>query len=501
MAVKKGLQIALFLLPAFFILHSYNELPGFIEFHQIITVSILFYLPLLICYFSMIRLRIPAEKTSLILLLISFNVLFFGFLQKFIGHIPLLNILSNFLVFTLICLVIVFVLIKKILKYSEINPSFSSAVGIIVIVLFLIEIGSYIANISLVKRTRNLIYPDKLLSDHYISNNNPDSSKPDIYFFVFDAYTNNATLKTVWDFNNDQITDWLSERGFHIGQNTHSNYNFTAFSVSSTFNMNFIDPEKGNNAGLARNVLQANRSLSDNETFSILQKENYKIHFLAPFSNIIQDNGLGGFFDYLSAGQITRQTFPGCLHNSTFFTSIKNKWHSRVTKDEYYSPLKSKYDNIINTVEKIKATADSSVNRKPHFVYGHVMVPHEPPIFDASGKFISPKEAETATPYNTYVDQIKFANLLIRELVSYIQSHNKANTVIIIEGDHGFGFYRTDSISIFAFKNLNAIYFPDKNYSRLYDTMSPINDFRIIFDKYFGQHYPLLKDSSTIVRE
>jgi len=501
MPINKGLQAALFLLPAFYILHNYNQLPGFIEFRQVINAAILFYIPLLVCYYGMIRLRISPQKTTAILLFISFLVLFFGTLQKFISQIPLISILSDFLVFTLLCIFITVVFVKKVLKYKDIRPGLSGPIGIIVIVLFVIEIGIYVGNMSLLKRNKNLIYPEKPLSSHYLSNNRPDSCKPDIYFLVFDAYTNNATLKAVWNFDNSQITNWLGEKDFHIGQNTHSNYNFTVFSISSTFNMNFIDPGKGSNGGVTQNVLQANKSLSDNETFSILQKENYRIYFLAPFSNIIQDNGLGGFFDYLSEGLITRQTFPGCFHGSSFFASLKKKFSASVDKDEYYTLLKSKYENTINTVNKIEATTDSTINRRPHFVYGHVLVPHDPPLFDSRGKFINSEEAKTATPYNTYVDQIKFANVLIRELVSYIQKHNKPNTLIIIEGDHGFRFYRTDSIPTFAFKNFNAIYFPDKNYGSLYDTISPVNDFRIIFDQYFGQHFPLIKDSSTIVKE
>jgi hypothetical protein len=499
MPVNKGLQVALFLLPAFYILHNYNQLPGFIEFRQVIDAAVLFYVPLVVCYFVMIRLSIPPQKTAAILLFILFIVLFFGVLQKFISHIPLISILSDFLIFTLLCIFIIVVFIRKVLKYKDISAGLSKPIGIIVIVLFVIEIGIFVVNMPLFKKTKDLIYPDKPLSDHYISNNSPDSCKPDVYFLVFDAYTNNATLKAVWNFDNSQITNWLAEKDFHIGQNTHSNYNFTVFSISSTFNMNFIDPDKGSNGGVPRNILQANKSLSDNETFSIMQKENYRIYFLAPFRNVIQDNGLGGFFDYLSAGLITHQTFPGCFHGSTYFAFIEKKLHPSI--DDYYMPLKGKYENVINTVKKIEATTDSTVNRRPHFVYGHFLVPHDPPLFDARGKFISPEEARTVTPYNTYVDQIKFANVLIQELVGYIHKHNKPNTVIIIEGDHGFQYFQNDSIPRYAFKNFNAIYFPDKNYRLLYDTMSPVNDFRILFDHYFGQHFLLLKDSSIIVRE
>jgi hypothetical protein len=501
MATKKGLQYALFLLPAFYILHNYNQILGFIDFQQIVSAAILFYIPLLISYFVMIHLHIPTQKTSLILLIISFFVLFFGTLQKFFSHTPILNIVSNFFVFTAVCFLIIILFVIKVLKSKEINPNISGPINIILIVLIGIEIGAFVINKVHINKTKNLIYPEKPLSDHYVSPGYPDSCKPDIYFFVFDAYTNNPTLKTVWNFDNSQITDWLAEKGFHIGNNTHSNYDFTTYSVSSTFNMNFIPSDKGNDASITKNILRSNKSLSDNETFSILSKENYKINFIAPFRNSIQENDLGYFFDYLVAGQIQGQTFPGCLRRSNFFITIRNKLYTNSHIDSYYKVFEDKYQNILKTVDKIKKTTDSTINRRPNFVYGHILVPHAPALFDAHGKFISPAEALTATYFNTYVDQIKFANTLIMDLIHYIQIHNKKNTIILIEGDHGYSFYSLDSIPQFGFKNFNAIYFPDKNYSQLYDTLSPVNEFRIIFNKYFRQNYPLLEDSSTHVTE
>ena len=501
MPIHKGPQTALFLLPAFYILHNYNQILGFIDFRQILIAVFLFFIPLLIIYFIMIRMGVSKQKTSLILLFISFFVLFFGALQKFVSHIPVIHIISNFFVFTLLCMLIIVLFIVRVAKTQDINPKISAPLNIIVIVLLSIEIVTFFVNEAIIKKTHNLIYPQKPLSEKYVASNYADSSKPDIYFFVFDAYTNNATLKTVWNFNNDLVTDWLASRGFRIGSNTHSNYDFTTYSISSTFNMNFIPADKGNDASVAKNILRSNKSLSDNETFSILSKENYDINFLAPFRNSIQYNGLGYFFDYLVTGQIEGQTFPGCFRRSNFFISLRNLVYNHSHIDYYYNVFNDKYQNILKTVAAIKNTTDSNTNRKPHFVYGHILVPHAPPLFDANGKFITPKEALTANYFNTYTDQIKFANFLIRDLVSFIQSHNKHNTVIIIEGDHGYSFYPPDSIPRFGFKNFNAIYFPDNNYNLLYDSMSPVNDFRIVFNKYFSQHFPLLNDSSTHVRE
>ncbi len=188
--------------PAFFILHSYNQCSGFIKFQQVIRVAVLFYAPILVCYFGMIRFGVSTEKTSLILLSVTFIVLFFGAFQKLISYIPLIGVFVDFPVLTGICAVVIAIFVRKVLKSREINSGIYRLFGIIVIVLFAFEIGAFVINNSNLKKTKNLIYPGKPLSDHYISQNRPDSSKPDIYFLVFDAYTNNATLKTVWDYDN-----------------------------------------------------------------------------------------------------------------------------------------------------------------------------------------------------------------------------------------------------------------------------------------------------------
>jgi hypothetical protein len=43
---------------------------------------------------------------------------------------------------------------------------------------------------------------------------------------------------------------------------------------------------------------------------------------------------------------------------------------------------------------------------------------------------------------------------------------------------------------------LNAYYLPGVDPNLLYNTISPVNTFRIIFNQYFGAHYDLLPDTS-----
>jgi hypothetical protein len=64
--------------------------------------------------------------------------------------------------------------------------------------------------------------------------------------------------------------------------------------------------------------------------------------------------------------------------------------------------------------------------------------------------------------------------------------------IIIIQGDHG---------AINAPPNkrlniLNAYYFPGGAASGLYESISPVNTFRVLFNQYFGGQIKLLKDTS-----
>jgi hypothetical protein len=43
---------------------------------------------------------------------------------------------------------------------------------------------------------------------------------------------------------------------------------------------------------------------------------------------------------------------------------------------------------------------------------------------------------------------------------------------------------------------LNAYYVNEETKKDLYETITPVNSFRIIFNHYFGTNYPLLEDLS-----
>lgn len=47
-----------------------------------------------------------------------------------------------------------------------------------------------------------------------------------------------------------------------------------------------------------------------------------------------------------------------------------------------------------------------------------------------------------------------------------------------------------------AFSILNSYYLPGCDYSQLYDSITPVNTFRMVLNHYFGTDYEILEDRS-----
>ncbi|NIM60891.1 MAG: hypothetical protein GTO30_04335, partial [Acidobacteria bacterium] len=62
---------------------------------------------------------------------------------------------------------------------------------------------------------------------------------PDLYYFIFDAYTSADHLAAVFDHDNGPFLDELRKRGFFVAERSRSNYTTTLPSLASTLNMEY----------------------------------------------------------------------------------------------------------------------------------------------------------------------------------------------------------------------------------------------------------------------
>jgi hypothetical protein len=131
----------------------------------------------------------------------------------------------------------------------------------------------------------------------------------------------------------------------------------------------------------------------------------------------------------------------------------------------------------------------------PKFVFAHLVIPHHPFVFGPNGEEINyinqgvPDFPEYVVGYRNHVIYI---NKRIEEIVSTILTKSDKPPIIIIQGDHG-------PASFDVIKNrmliLNAYHLPGQSQG-LYESISPINTFRVILNNYFAQDFELLDDIS-----
>ena len=136
----------------------------------------------------------------------------------------------------------------------------------------------------------------------------------------------------------------------------------------------------------------------------------------------------------------------------------------------------------------------------PKLVYVHILSPHPPMVF---GQENSPPgqagfESEFAgNPTElglllAYARQVDYLNGKIIESVQSILDGSDQEPIIILTGDHGSADRPPeDKLSI-----LHAYYLPGGGETALYPTITPVNSFRLIFDRYLGGEFGLLEDAS-----
>jgi hypothetical protein len=144
------------------------------------------------------------------------------------------------------------------------------------------------------------------------------------------------------------------------------------------------------------------------------------------------------------------------------------------------------------------------------FVTAHIMAPHPPYVFNVDGSPILEADLEMADKgieqRPKYLGQLEFISNQILPVLEKMIKNSKDEPIIVLQSDHGPASILgnpeswSEDYSKEGIKErssiLYAVYFPDKDYQDFYQTITPVNTFRIVFDKYFEDNLKLLPDKT-----
>ncbi len=327
----------------------------------------------------------------------------------------------------------------------------------------------------------------------------PSPDAPDIYYIIVDGYARQDILQQLFDYDNSEFLDFLTAQGFYVANDAHSNYDQTALSLSSSLNMMYlnewVDRYLGDAQATYNNREPLYTMLIHNRLMQYLRHRGYKIVAFPTGYNFTEFKDA----DEYRAGAWTLGLFDTQLINNTALSAFLRQW-----------PFTQHRARILHVFEQLPQVAEID---GPTFTFAHVISPHPPFVFDKDGNpRIVHKEyllddgshfmaaGGTREEYiEGYRGQVQFVNRELEKVIPEILARSSRPPIIIIQGDHGSGSMldwssEANSNVQERMSNLNAYYFPDRDYHQLYPSITPVNSFRVILDQYFGEQYPLLED-------
>lgn len=472
----------------FFIFHGYTENENVVPFGTLLPVLAILLVTAIPLFFINRKLLGNGKKANIFTSVILIVVLFFGVFQDFLFQFRILETITRLRIFVPLCLlliVIAFIWLKRTNKPLHKGVLFLNT---LLLIYLLVDAGTLIKNNFLQSKSENAQLAKYKLSVC------DTCQKPPVYLIIFDSYFGSQGLNEFFHYDNSGFERFLTDQGFHVVQASHSNYKYTAFSMASLLNMQYLGnigtPDLSNHYGY-NTALSAIKSNVVTQFFS---SQGYRINNFSIFD--IKDIPAGYTSGVLpeKVQLITSQTLYSRVH----------AWLPTFLRVNKLVTVKAQEGVEKRIVDRYKKALEQSIpkgftkDNAPVFTYIHIMMPHFPFIVDSSGNntgFLQKKDILPQDSINKMFLQYEmYTNKIITNHIARLQKETAGKAVVLLMSDHGYQDAITEN-KVLPYYNLNAVYLPQRNYQAWYNGISNANQFRVLFNTLFHQQLPLLADS------
>lgn len=472
----------------FFLLHGYSEFTGLIPFFDLLVffaaqlvIAALFFL------FFYWRLR-SITKAGLLTTIVLIIYLFYGAIADFLKKTPLLEPLSHYRyllsAFLLGIVLLYFYCKRSATAFQKVTLYLNSV--FIFFILYDIVVITLPANDHIPPEAQN----------HALLNAGQGNfeKKPDIYFILMDEYSGSKALSTYFNYDNSKFENFLREQGFFVASSPICNYTATASSMASILSMDYLKwlPSRKENA---IDYARANKVISDNNVMQFLKQNGYTLYNYSIFDIGDQPSRFNTELFSFKIKLITSKTLVNRMKKDLIWDLLvklggKADWIG----EKLQHTTKTGNEKIIRLT---KALTEESVY--PKFVYAHLMMPHAPFFYDSSGAAVNINIFNTAIDPDKYTrayfQYLVYTNKVMAGLMNDLLEKTKKQAVIILMSDHGYRSFFVNGNYITPDNIFNAVFIPGNDYRQYYDSISNVNQFRVLFNTLFETKLPLLPDS------
>lgn len=383
---------------------------------------------------------------------------------------------------------------------------FVNVVAIVLVAFNVVRLGEFAAGVSVTA-------PEPVSAATSVHVAASDGPKRDIYYVILDRYSNEETLQRIYGYDNGPFIRELERRGFVVAHDAWANYFKTALSLTSSLSMDYLDGpalEAQDGPWSFEPLHKALRGrLAVPATLKSLGYEYVHIanDWEPTATNVDADHVLrfangAEFSNALLATTAWSITQP--IEPPSDLTTVETD----MIEMGYREMARA------HTLYQLDRLDDASRRPGPTYVFAHLLLPHTPWRFNADGSFPSAQELATRGDHASYLQQVEYANArILAWLDRVLAAPEDQQPIVILQADEGQfpDRYARDQVDFdwlsatpdeiqWKFGILNAVHLPgvDARAVGFTDRTSPVNEFRIVFNAYFGADLPLLPDRTYL---
>lgn len=350
------------------------------------------------------------------------------------------------------------------------------------------------------------------------------SSKPDVYYLLFDRYASEATLNKDYSYSNSGLIDSLASQGFVTRDDAYANYPFTMQSISSTLaagyhtaiNAQFKDDAVGFQTAFPY------RAILDNPPVAQAFKANgYTFNQVSSWWDFTRnspsaDSEPTKSFRLHALGKDYWLTdLQRDIVNKSILSPLLLKGvsvgHTQIVKYTLDRNPTQNFNAEINAIKNIAQT--STTQKQPAFTFAHILSPHDPYIFDAdcdTPAYDANRTDNGVDETVKYTNQVTCINKSIEDAIQTIRTKDPGAVVILQadEGPYPKQFRGTLTLNHYydpinlplqqmrqKFGVLASYYMPGVDSQTATDNLTAnVNAFRFVLSHYLGYNLPPLPD-------
>ncbi len=321
------------------------------------------------------------------------------------------------------------------------------------------------------------------------------AQKRDVWYLIFDRYASDDQLQAGYGIDGT-LSDWLESRGFFVARDAHANYVKTSLSLASSLNLEYLDDVAKRMGPDSDDHGPIFQMMKDHVLGQFLKSQGYT------FVQVGSPYGPTNINPYADENPRIDSTsdFAGAIYDTSAVPAVARRLgliKSTPERERYYRIAKYQWQTLDGLVDA----------PGPKLVFAHFLLPHPPYVFNADGSFHAEDDGRDVAP--DYERQMRYTDTRIEALVSKLQALPEAERpIIVLQADEGpyptryngdtvhFDWSQATQAELhMKYGILDAYDLPGlTGDSGLYPSITPVNSFRLILNRYFGTDTPLLPD-------